>query len=63
MSKDISHCFSAVFQTLDGQRVLEQLEKQFPEKVDMLEDGHLRYYAGQRKVIHYIRELTEKGKK
>ena len=62
MSKEVSSCFAAVFRTLDGKRVLEQLEKQFPERVDMLDDGHLKYYAGQRKVIHYIKLLTEKGK-
>lgn len=62
MSEKVATCFTRAFGTPDGQRVLEHLEKMFPENTTNQPSDELRYYVGQRNVIKVIHKLIEKGK-
>lgn len=61
--KDISKVFAHVFSQPEGQKILDSLEKSFPEKVDPHTIDNMHYYVGQRSVLHHINKLIEKGKK
>lgn len=58
----IAHVFTQVFSTPGGQRVLEALEKKFPEKTENFPSEDLRYFAGNRAVVKYINQLIKQGR-
>lgn len=58
----IASVFTQVFSTPAGQRVLETLEKKFPEKTDNFNSEDLRYFAGNRAVLKFINQLIEQGR-
>ena len=53
--------FFRVFNSLDGKKVLEKLEKKYPEVTDAMSDAEMRHAVGQRSVIKFIKQQLDRG--
>lgn len=65
MSKreEVWSCFTRLFNTPDGQRVLEDLERQFKENTKPIESNLMYHSLGERSVMEYINFNIKRGKR